>query len=450
MRVKKTFAYTAKAVFALALLWNLALGAKLAAKNEENKDSIESAFEKMQLLAEILYQIRENYVDEDKTDFNELLYGAMRGIVQSLDPHSQFMDPDMFQDMQEDTAGEFGGLGIVIGLRDSNLTVVSPMDDTPAFRAGIHAGDRIIEVEGESTDGMSLYDAVRLLRGEPGTRVSLKLMDPKTLNTRDVEIVRAIIKVQSVKDSRVIEESIGYTRLTQFNEPTAETLEKEINKLLAQGMQSFILDLRNNPGGLLNSAVQVSQLFLKKGDLIVSTKGRKGVQYSFKSKGDKHFKDLPMVLLVNEGSASASEIVAGALQDHKRAVIVGEKTFGKGSVQSVLPMMDGSAVRLTTAKYFTPNGRSIHEKGIIPDIIVPMSQEQWHKILRTRVQEAPEEMTDTEDSAEPPAAPEQLDAADDPQMQRAIDLLKGIKVFMSTAGNHKNGPRPGDSAALRP
>lgn len=414
---------------ALALTVNLVVGAMIAAQNGRDGDSHKVAFEKMQLLAEVLLQIRQSYVDEEKTQYKDLLYGAMRGMLQSLDPHSQFMEPETFADMKDDTAGEFGGLGIVIGMRDNILTVIAPMEDTPAYRAGILHGDKIIAIDGESTENLSLQDAVKKMRGEPGTKVKVKIMRANPQSIKELEIVRAVIKVESVKGVAMLANQIGYIRITQFNEPTAEALQRALEKLLGQNMQGLILDLRNNPGGLLTSAVEVAQKFLKGGEKIVSTRGRSGtgVQTQYAARGRHHYTDFPMIILVNGGSASASEIVAGALQDYKRAILVGEKTFGKGSVQSVMSLEDGSAIRLTTAKYYTPNGRMIHDKGIDPDIYIPMSSEQWQKVMLKRSRD---ELGDTSNDT----IHLDLTNAVDVQLERALDVMKGIQAFRSKPG----------------
>jgi carboxyl-terminal processing protease len=412
----------------LVLTVNLVVGARIASQNTKEPDTTEVAFEKMQLLAEVLLQIRQSYVDEEKTNYKDLLYGALRGMLQSLDPHSQFMEPDTFSDMKNDTAGEFGGLGIVIGMRDGILTVIAPMEDTPAYRAGVLHGDKIVAIDGESTENLSLQDAVKKMRGEPGTKVKIKIMRVKPQEIKELELVRAVIKVDSVKGVTMLDDKIGYIRITQFNEPTAEALQKALENLLAKGMKALILDLRNNPGGLLSSAVEVSQKFLKGGEKVVSTKGRAGtgVQTQYAARGKYHYTDLPMVVLVNGGSASASEIVAGALQDYKRAVILGEKTFGKASVQSVLPLDDGSAIRLTTAKYYTPNERMIHEKGIEPDIYIPMPMEMWQKVLIKRSRDEIGDVT-------PDEAGLDLSNAVDIQLERAVDFLKAMQCFQAHA-----------------
>jgi carboxyl-terminal processing protease len=276
---------------------------------------------------------------------------------------------------------------------------------------------------------------VKKLRGEPGTEVTIKILRPKTQEIEEVTIERAIIEVPSVKDAEILEDHIGYVRITQFNEPTAEALKDALEVLSDEGMRGLIVDLRNNPGGLLSAAVDVSEKFLKRGQEIVSTRGRNGEDTQvFRAKGRTHYPDIPMALLVNSGSASASEIFAGAMQDHRRAILVGEKTFGKGSVQSVLPMDDGSAIRLTTAKYYTPNQRVIHEKGIEPDIVVPLAPSEWRRLLiqRSRPDTLPQQ--DTENAEE--TTPEEELA--DPQLERALDVLKGIMIFRSHNGSDRN------------
>ena len=419
-------------VVGLLLVGNLVMGARL---NSEvvPKDDREDAYTRMTLFTRVLEQIRKNYVDEDKTEYEELIYSALRGMLEGLDTHSQFLDPEMYEDMRDDTAGHFGGLGIVISLKDGILTIIAPMEDTPGFRAGLMAGDKIIEIDGDSTEGVALTEAVKKLRGEPGTAVELKILRARTHEIKDVSITRAIISVSSVKDAHIVEDGIGYVRVTQFNEPTAKTLERDINGLLDKGMTALILDLRNNPGGLLTSAVEVSQKFLKRSEMIVYTQGRDEKQkQTFRARGRVRYTEFPMAILVNQGSASASEIVAGALQDQRRAILVGEKTFGKGSVQSVLPLDDGSAIRLTTAKYYTPSKKVIHERGIEPDIVVPVSPEDWRKLLIKRTR--PE-------GALPEEGEEDLGDVVDVQLERAIDVLKGIMIFESKAVDNSSYAR---------
>ena len=409
-------------IVAVLLAGNLMVGARLYSQAPAAGDR-DAAYERMALFTKVLEQVREHYVDPGKTSYKDLIYGAMRGMLSSLDAHSQFLDPEMYTDMKDDTAGEFGGLGIVISVKDGVLTIVAPMEDTPGFRAGLLSGDKIIEIDGKSTDGLSLSEAVKKLRGQPGTKVTIKIMRPKNQEVKTMELTRARINVPSVKDAEILEDGIGYVRIVQFNEPTAKALQEALDKLTKDNLRALVVDLRNNPGGLLTAAIEVGEKFLKRGDLIVYTQGRnEKPQQTFRAKGRYHYLDFPMAVLVNGGSASASEIVAGALQDHQRAILVGEKTFGKGSVQSVLPLDDGSAIRLTTAKYYTPSKRVIHEHGIEPDIVVPMAPEDWHQLLiqRSRIE-----------GAAPEEGEEEAGDVEDVQLDRAIDVLKGIMTFQA-------------------
>lgn len=398
---------------------------RLHSKEVDTSGDRQEAYENIGIFTRALEQIRENYVDRDKVSYESLIRGALRGMMDSLDEHSQFLDQDMYEDMQDDTRGQFGGLGIVISLKDGVLTIVSPMEDTPGFRAGLLAEDRIMEIDGASTEGITLAESVKRLRGEPGTKVSLKILRPKSGEVKAMTLERAEIKVASVKDARMVGEGIGYVRVTQFNEPTSGALQDALDALKEQGLKALVLDLRNNPGGLLRSAIDVSQKFLKSREVIVSTRGRVSKEDQvFYAGGRDRLVDIPMVVLVNAGSASASEIVAGALQDHNRAILVGEKTFGKGSVQSVLPMDEGAALRLTTARYYTPANRMIHEKGIEPDIVVPMSPDDWRALMLQRARE--ENTLAIEDEASEGAA-----HVSDVQLERAVSILKGIMTYQA-------------------
>ena len=406
-------------LFAIILAINLAVAARLHDRDTKSDDRA-AAYEKMALFTKVLEQVREMYVDTNKVAYTNLIYGALRGMLQSLDPHSQFMDPATYQDMKDDTSGQFGGLGIVVGLKEGLPTVIAPMEDTPGFRAGILAGDKIIEVDGKSTEGLALDDVVKKMRGPPGTKITLRLMRPKSQALRTVEVIRAEINVPSVKDEQILEDGLGYVRILTFSEHTEEQLQKALDNLNRQGLRGLVLDLRNNPGGLLESAVEVSQKFLRKGDLIVATVGRtEKQQMTEKSGGRVHYLDFPMAILINGGSASAAEIVAGALQDQHRAFLVGEKSFGKGSVQSVIPLDDGSALRLTTAKYYTPSHRVIHEHGIEPDIVVVMPPEDWHKLWLQR--QRPKNLPSVDDELGQPVT--------DVQLMRAVDALKGVLAY---------------------
>lgn len=439
-------------VVAAVLAGNLVVGARLY--SQETAAAAETAgadspYEMYTLFSKVVEQVRANYVDADKSSYQDLIHGALRGMLQSLDPHSQFMDAESFQAMKEDTAGKFGGLGITIGVKDGLLTVIAPMEDTPAFRAGLWSGDKITEINGDSTEGLALEDAVKKLRGDPGTTVKIKIFRPKTQLMKEFELERAIINVPSIKDTRVLDGDIGYVRMLQFGEDTSADLQKALDELEGRKVRALVLDLRSNPGGLLTAAVEVAQKFLDRGDLIVFTRGRDNrMERSYRARARQVFPAVPMVVLINGYSASASEIVAGALQDNRRAVLVGEKSFGKGSVQSVLPQEAGTAIRLTTAKYYTPSERVIHDNGIEPDVVVPMSVENWRNILlaRNKAEEknggdAPpaagdEGWVDEEGGelglpSEPAEAPElvDLDQVTDPQLDRACDMLRGILAF---------------------
>lgn len=382
----------------------------------------------MDLFVRVLEKIRQEYVDDEKVSYEELVQGAMKGMLSTLDPHSEFMEARKYDDLRDDTEGAFGGVGIVVGLRENVLTVVSPMEDTPAYRAGILAGDKIVRIEGKSTEKMTLSDAVKNLRGEPGADVTITISRPTLTQNKDVTLTRAVIKVDTVKDidgRRIFPLSgnkIGYVRMTQFGEQTMSDLEEALKKLKGQGMEGLILDLRNNPGGLLEQAVKVCELFVPRGQLVVSTEGRgPQAKTEFVSRGREQYKDVAMVVLVNGGSASASEIVAGCLQDLGRAFVMGEQTFGKGSVQSIVPLQDGSALRLTTAHYYTPSHKVIHEKGITPDSVVPMSPEEEEALYLKRVPGGIETLDEERQ--------ERVRNARDIQLERAQDFLKGILLY---------------------
>lgn len=391
-------------------------------------------YDQFKLMAQVMEQIRAHYVDGDKVSYQELTYSALRGMLGTLDPHSQFMEPEVYHDMQEETEGKFGGLGIVISMsKEGFLTVISPMEDTPGARAGLLPGDRIIKIDGKPTDKMTLQDAVRQLRGDPDTQVTITVFRPKAKDPneklKEHTITRAEIKVDSVKDAKILENGIGYIRVTQFNSPTADEFEAALDKLDGLGMDALVIDLRNNPGGLLDAAVRVASKFVPRGQLIVSTEGRDPRQIQrYYAVGGKKRLEIPVAVLINAGSASGSEIVAGALQDVKRAVLVGETSFGKGSVQSILKLSDGSAMRLTTAKYYTPSHKVIHEHGVEPDIMVPVSEEDERKLMEQRAREA---LPAEEETAETLSnKPERID---DVQLDRAIDVLKGVKLFAKQA-----------------
>lgn len=412
----------------VVLAANLIIGARLYLGSAEAAEK-DSAYPNLELFSVVMEKIRKDYVDGKDLTYQQLVYGALKGMVNTLDPHSEFLDPEKYKELQNDTQGQFGGLGIVVSIKDEFLTVVAPMEDTPGFKAGILTGDRIIKIDGKSTEKLGLPEAVKSLRGDPGTEVSITIQRPSTGMTKDLKLTRAVINVDMAKDINgrkqfpIGENKIGYIRLTQFGEKAADELAVALKKLKGQNMQGLILDLRGNPGGLLDQAVEVCEKFLPKGQLIVSTEGRNPSQNASRKsygRGDE-LHNMPMVVLVNSGSASAAEIVAGCLQDLKRAIVLGEKSFGKGSVQSILPLQNGAALRLTTAKYYTPSHKVIHEHGITPDIEVTMTDEEERAMFLKR---APGGLESLE--AKDRAAVEKLS---DPQFDRAMDVLKGIMLF---------------------
>ncbi|MBI4340845.1 MAG: S41 family peptidase [Candidatus Omnitrophica bacterium] len=390
--------------------------------------------------------VRSDYVEQPEE--RKLIYGALKGMLSTLDPYSQFLDPDSYNELKVETGGEFGGLGIEITIKDELLTIISPIDDTPAFHAKLQSGDRIIKIDGELTRGVTLVEAVKKLRGKPGTKVTLTILREGESELKEVALERAIIKIQSVREATILEERIGYVRLSDFSENSARDLEQALAKLRRESMEGLVLDLRNNPGGLLDVSVAVTGLFLDDRDLVVSIKGRltnQNQEYRAKEAGPA--RDLPLIVLINEGSASASEIVAGAIQDHHRGVVIGTKSHGKGSVQTIFPLKDGSALRLTTSKYFTPSGRTIHGQGIAPDVDVPFERPPEEEAAAAPKGEDAEELFDRLESEKESPRPTPQEAKDDKkdskknskkddkkrdnQLARAVDLLKGIRVYQS-------------------
>jgi carboxyl-terminal processing protease len=397
-----------------------------AQEAQQGKNEEDNGYSQISIFAKTIELIRQDYVDGSKTTYHDLITAAMKGMLSSLDPHSQFMDPDDFRDMQEDTRSRFNGLGVEVSMKNGLPTVVTAMEDTPAARAGILSGDQILKINGASTERMDLQDAINILRGPAGRRVTLTLLRPSTKEIKDYTLERAEIKVRSVKGARLLDAEltgpfrIGYIRLIQFNEPTAEELSKALDELQKEGMQALILDLRNNPGGLLNSAVDVCGQFLPPKSKVVSTQGRMASQqHDYSTSGAKKDRpNFPMALLINEGSASGAEIVAGALKDLHRAILVGETTFGKGSVQNVMQLPDGSAVRFTTAKYYTPSRQVIQGNGVAPNIRVTLTADQERALFALRNAENVK-----------PEDEKSIIKTKDPQMLRAIDALKGLMIY---------------------
>ena len=408
-------------------------------------------YEELKTFSEVLTQIQKHYVDEAKV--KDLVQGAIRGMLSTLDPHSAYMTPEMYKEIQVETKGEFGGVGIQIGIKDNRLAVIAPIEGTPAQKAGIRAGDFITKVNDETTKDLTLMEAVQRMRGVKGTKVNLTIQREGVTDPLLFTLIRDTIRIESVR-SKTLENNIAYVRLTQFQESTGKDLSRALKQFRDQKVTSTILDLRNNPGGLLTSAVEVSEQFVGAGKLIVSIKSRDGKKDEYVSRSKDQQEDHPMIVLVNEGSASASEIVAGALQDWGRAVVIGTTTFGKGSVQTILPLGDGSGLRLTTAKYYTPKGRSIQSTGITPDIVVKPQQtmvakaedkdkdkekdKEKGKDFEARAPK-PKEPVPQPTKASDEHAPKSNGALteplgegpieDDLPLQKAVELLKTWKIF---------------------
>jgi carboxyl-terminal processing protease len=423
------------------LLLNLAFGAKLYLNTARAANVDDSAAANLEVFNDALHKIHKEYVDGKDLTYQQLVYAALKGAVGKLDPHSEFLDRESFQQLQDDTEGQFGGLGLVVAMRDGYVTVVTPMEDTPGFRAGILTGDRIVKIEGKSVDRQPLTDVVNLLRGEAGSTVTITVERPSTGTAKNYTLQRAVIQMVMVKDINgkkefpLDEDKIGYVHIVQFDEKTSEELEAALNQLKHQGLKGLVLDLRWNPGGLLEQAVAVSEKFLPSGQLVVSTEGRRTVEKYF-AKGGDELKNIPVVVLVNLGSASAAEIVTGCLQDLHRAVVLGEKTFGKGSVQTIFPLEDGSALKLTVAKYYTPSHKVIHQQGITPDILVPVSDTEQAAILLQRMLGGVEAL--------PLPQQAEVRAVHDEQLLRAKDLLKGLMVYDTLT---PSAPKPEKTAA---
>jgi carboxyl-terminal processing protease len=366
------------------------------------RSAADQTYENMKMLVEVLNLIKDNYVEE--VEPKKVVYGAAAGMVRVLDPFSQFLEPDAHKEMKSETEGEFGGLGIRISIRESVLTVITPLPGTPAYREGILPNDRIVKIDGDSTQDITIEQAVKKLRGSPGSKVNITIAREGEKELKEFHLQRELIKVESIT-ARMIESNIGYIKLAEFTKNSAVDFDSALKKLKGQGMNKVIIDLRNNPGGLLNVAVDTVRLFIGENKLIVYTEGRRQPRQEFHADSRAPYGQIPMVILVNHGSASGSEIFAGALQDFHRALIMGGETFGKGSVQSVIPLADGSGLRLTTAKYYTPSGRTFHrdEKtgkgGITPDILIEVPRDVEAKLQQQgeEVYARPQGQTKTDD-----------------------------------------------------
>lgn len=416
-----------KIIFGIILCVVVFAATSIAISEIERKKK-DDLFRQVELFSDTLAIIQMDYVDEVSS--KNLIYGALKGMLASLDPHSQFMDPDTYNELKVDTEGKFGGLGIELTIKDGLLTVITPIEDTPAWKAGIKANDRIVKIDNELTRDMTLTDAVKKMRGNPGDAINLTILRESEKKLLEFKIVRDIIKIKDIKDAKILENGIGYIRLIEFRENTDEDFKLALEKLKKEGMDALILDLRNNPGGLLDIAVRVAENFVEKEKLIVSTKGRKASQnLEFVSQAKQPMLNLPMVILINEGSASGSEIVAGCLKDYKRAIIVGTKSFGKGFVQTVIPLSDGSALRLTTSRYFTPLGKQIHGQGVIPDIVVEEAKLEVKEFTQPQIKKAEDIFEEIEKKPEEKLKDTSMDYKSDNQLMRAVDALKAVKIY---------------------
>jgi carboxyl-terminal processing protease len=426
--------YSNRKLLLLILIISI-LGALIGiASNRKVSAITDDVYGDLRVFTDVLTHLQKDYVEE--TENRTLIYGAIKGMLNTLDPHSSFMPPDVYREMQMETKGKFEGLGIVIEKKTGLLTVVSPIEDTPAFKAGIQSGDHIIKINGEPTKNMSLHEAAMKMRGPRGTNVTITITREGVAKPKDITIVRDIIPLKSVRHE-VLEKEIGYIRISQFNEETASDFEKALQKLdvLSKApLKGLIVDLRNNPGGLLDQAVKVADTFVTSG-LIVSIEGRnKEQKMKFSAHKSGTIEDYPLVVLVNGGSASGSEILAGALQDHGRALILGTKTFGKGSVQTIFPLKDGSGLKLTTARYYTPKGKSIQAMGITPNIIVPYSETPPELDLKEKPQHPMEKdlerhLEGVKEGREEKEPKEGKKKVLDSQLERALQILKSWEIF---------------------
>jgi len=395
------------------------------------RSAADQTYEDMKMLVEVMNLIKDNYVEE--IDTKKLVYGAAAGMVRVLDPFSQFLEPDAHKEMKTETEGEFGGLGIRIAIRDNILTVITPLPGTPAYKQGILPGDKIVKIDGDTTQDITIEQAVKKLRGAPGSKVVITIGREGEKELKDFNLTRELIKIESIK-SKILEDGIGYVRLTEFTQRSAQDFDAALKELQSKGMKNLIVDLRNNPGGLLNVAVDTCRLFIGSGKLLVYTEGRRQPRQEFRADAHAPYETIPMVILVNHGSASGSEIFSGCLQDYHRAVIMGSETFGKGSVQSVIPLADGSGLRLTTARYYTPSGRTFHrdEKtgkgGVTPDIVIDIPRD-----TEIKLQAQEEEIFGTK----PKTDKEIKDHVDDEALERAEEVLKSRDIFlqMNTTGS---------------
>ena len=403
----------------------------------------DTGFKEIELFTEVLETIRQGYVDADKVTYEKLINSALEGMLAELDPHSQFMQPKVFEQLQQHTDSTYEGIGVTISTKSEILTIVTVREDGPAARAGVLPGDQVLKINNRLTEELGMAEAVDMLRGRPGESLKLTVRRPATQKLYEFEMKREVIKQSSVEDIRILDPRLtapyrmGYARILQFSEPTAEELADALDKLEQEGMDAFVLDMRNNPGGLLGSAIDVCGEFVKAGTVVLTTEGKPGSGeikiYRTSAENKRRERDYPLAVLVNHSSASGAEVVAGALQDLKRCIVVGETTFGKGSVQSIIPIGEGKAIRMTTAKYYTPSHRTIHENGVIPNIVAPLTPVQEQQLAEWfgRDTLAPEERKRVENFT-------------DPQLVRAVDAMKGALVYAKV---RQGEPAPAGSSA---
>ena len=438
-RARLTFVLTAFMLFTGLLGWE---SGRSATPEASTSDKPDDNYQYTLLFARVVQLIRQDYVDAAKTSYKDLTYAALRGMLSSLDPHSQFLDEAAFQDIQRETKGEFSGIGISIGIKDGALIILSPMEDSPSGRAGVLPGDHILKINGKNAEKMTLEAAEKALKGQVGEPASLTLLRPVPGargggTVYEVNLTRETIRVASVKDAHVLPatiagpDKIGYVRIEEFAENTSNELDHALEGLDHDGIQGLVIDLRNNPGGLLDAAVDVAGKFLPPNTVVVSTKGRTADQdQEFHARAQKEHPGYPVAVLVNGYSASAAEIVAGALKDLHRAVLVGETTFGKGSVQTLQPLGDGVGLRLTTAKYYTPSHQTIHEVGVAPDIEVPISDAEERRIVLAEEKRimSPEEQAE-------------VAKMEDRQLERAVNSLRSVCIYNERQAALQSAPK---------
>ncbi len=403
------------------------VGADFGLAQEESLGE-DNGFKEIELFTEVLETIRQGYVDSDKVTYERLINSALEGMLADLDPHCQFMQPKVFEQLRRHTDSTYEGIGVTISTKNEVLTIVTAREDGPAGRAGVLPGDHILKINNQLTDDIGISQAVNMLRGKPGESLKITVRRPATQRLLEFEMKREVIKQSSVKDVRILNTKLttpykmGYARILQFSEPTVEELADALDDLEQQGMDAFVLDLRNNPGGLLGSAIDVCGEFVEAGTVVLTTEGKPGSGeikvYRTSAKTKRRNREYPIAILVNHSSASGAEVVSGALQDLKRCIVVGETTFGKGSVQSILPIGDGKAIRMTTAKYYTPSHRTIHENGVIPNIVATMTPGQEEELAHWFSRDTMS-----------PEARKVIERFRDPQLIRSVDAMKGALVY---------------------